>query len=349
MPLFTLICISSVGLMLIALWLMFMLILFRAIKNWEKARRQKRKDWLMGQALEFLEAPDNFEKFHRALDLSSREMLIEIFREILTKVRGEYAQQLVALMLQMGLVEQTLKQLRSRSMANRASACIILGNFNTPIVLEALERALDDSDQTVRLEALKALARLGHFISIPTILEKLKIAEGDVPLAVNDLFRTLGDDAIPQLIEILQGENSVNAKLLAADALSHNGNPEVVPALLQLTENKIPVVRLAAIKSLCRLDDPHAVPFLLKGMQDSFWEVRSQSALCAGNLGAAETIPALLERLDDEQWWVRYHAAEALFKLGAEGLKFLWQSVESKNQRAAEIAAGYLREKGLLA
>ena len=103
------------------------------------------------------------------------------------------------------------------------------------------------------------------------------------------------------------------------------------------------------LHALGQLADPHSLPVVLQALQDSAWDVRAKAASCAGQIGSAEAIPLLEERLNDEHWWVRFYAAEGLFKLGHQGLAALWSAAEGQRIRAADIAHGLLREKGLAA
>jgi HEAT repeat protein len=97
------------------------------------------------------------------------------------------------------------------------------------------------------------------------------------------------------------------------------------------------------------LVDPRALDAVLAALEDPIWEVRAQAALCASQLGSPVVIPRLESLLQDEHWWVRFHAAEALFRLGEDGLKSLRRAARGVSTRAAEIAAGLLREKGVAA
>ncbi|MFA6546892.1 MAG: HEAT repeat domain-containing protein, partial [Limisphaerales bacterium] len=158
--------------------------------------------------------------------------------------------------------------------------------------------------------------------------------------------------------------------------LGHIGDPRAVPGLLQLfhtpvrnpavashhghkgrrgpefvardTSPNAPVaLRLAVMQSLSVLVDPRALDAILAALDDPVWEVRAQAAHCASQLGSDAAIPHLENLLSDEHWWVRFHAAEALFKLGESGFQALIKAAHSTSARAADIAGGLLREKGV--
>ena len=57
----------------------------------------------------------------------------------------------------------------------------------------------------------------------------------------------------------------------------------------------------------------------------------------------------MLFRSHDEHWWVRFHAAEALYKLDEAGVRALHKAARGPSARAADIASGLLREKGIAA
>lgn len=177
-----------------------------------------------------------------------------------------------------------------------------------------------------------------------------------------------------ELIGVLDSDVPVHVKLIAADALGHIGDPRAVPALLNLFHspgrdgdtihehkarrgrafaersqptNASVALRLAVVQALSVLVDPRALDAIQAALEDPIWEVRAQAVLCASQLGSSALIPRLEKLLQDEHWWVRFHAAEALFKLGEAGMKALHQAARGASARAADIAGGLLREKGV--
>ena len=194
---------------------------------------------------------------------------------------------------------------------------------------------------------------------------------------MQEIFRSLGTGAVPELMAVLESDVPVSVQMLAADALGHIGDPRAVPALLSLFQtperkaggggtihehkarrgrayaerdqpaNASVALRLAVMQALSVLVDPRSLDAILAALEDPIWEVRAQAAQCASQLGSPDAIPRLSSLLHDEHWWVRFHAAEALFKLGEAGGESLRQAARGPSARAADMASGLLREKGV--
>ncbi len=358
-----------------ALVLLLVLVLRQSFRNRHTRRDAQRRQSLMALALEYIEEPQFLPAFKAQLQPADQRLLVQLFAELLPKVRGDYAEKVVHLMREMGLRDRCLVRLNSPKWWQRAEAAAVLGWFQDAQVIAALGRALDDSQVAVRLEAARALARLQAVQSVASLVARLAVVDASHSLGVQEIFRSLGPGAVAELIGVLGSDVAEHVKMLAADALGHIGDPRAVPALLRLFhtpgrkdsaprhEHKsrrgpteadgsppaaAPVaLRLAAMQALSVLVDPRSLDAILDALADPIWEVRAQAAHCASQLGSTEAIPRLTTLLHDEHWWVRFHAAEALFKLGEAGVQALLQAARSTSARAADIAGGLLREKGV--
>ena len=346
----------------------------QAVRNRRTRREAARHESLMALALEYIEEPEFLPAFKAQLKPEDQRLLVQLFADLLPKVRGDYADKVVLLMREMGLRDRCLALLHSRKWWKRADAAAVLGWFNEPQVIGALENALDDPQVEVRLESARALARLKAIKSVAGLVARLAVVDATHSLGVQEIFRSLGPGAITELASVLDSDVPEHVKMLAADALGHIGDPRAVPALLRLFQNPgrsggtihehkarrgriyadrsqpanaSVALRLAVVQALSVLVDPRALDAILAALEDPIWEVRAQAAHCASQLGSPEVIPRLAGLLADEHWWVRFHAAEALFKLGEAGLLALREATGSSSIRAAEIAAGLLREKGV--
>ncbi len=356
--------------------ILLVVIVRQSFRNRRTKRDAQRRQSLMALALEYIEEPQFLPAFKAQLKPEDQRLLVELFAELLPKVRGDYADKVVHLMREMGLRDRCLRQLHSLKWWKRADAAAVLGWFQEPQVVVALERTLDDPQVEVRLEAARALAQLKAVRSVAGLVARLAVVDATHSLGVKEIFRSLGPGAVTELMGVLESDVPEHVKILAADALGHIGDPRAVPALLKLfhapaknagqtsnhahkarrgrafTERDQPAnasvaLRLAVIQALSVLVDPRALAAILAALEDPIWEVRAQAAHCASQLGSHAAIPRLETLLHDEHWWVRFHAAEALFKLGEAGVQTLLKAAHSTSARAADIAGGLLREKGV--
>ncbi|MBI5802069.1 MAG: HEAT repeat domain-containing protein [Verrucomicrobia bacterium] len=360
-----------------ALAILLGLVVQQAIRNRSARREAARRESLMGLALEYIEEPQFLPAFKAQLKPEDQRLLVQLFAELLPKVRGDFADQIIHLMREMGLRDRCLAQLRSRKPWKRADAAAVLGWFKEPQVITALERALDDPEIEVRLESARALTRLQAVQSVAGLVARLAVVDATRSLGVQEIFRSLGPGAVPELMAVLGSDVPVQVKMLTADALGHIGDPRAVPGLLKLFHapgrkdgdgdairehkarrgrpspsrsqptNASVALRLAVMQALSVLVDPRSLDAILAALEDPVWEVRAEAAHCASQLGSNAAIPLLERLLHDEHWWVRFHAAEALFKLGGEGRKALLNTARGTSALAAEMAGGLLREKGV--
>ncbi len=239
MGIFQIITGLSLALAALSLVLIVGVIAYRAVKARQTRAIQSRSKELMALGLECVENPESLPRLKSELRPGDQKILVRLFAELLPKVRGEYAGQVVALMRELGLRDQCLARLRSRLAWQRAEACSLLGAFNDPTGIAALERMLDDDDVDVRIEAARSLAKLNATRSVADLLDKLALGTETRSLAAQDIFRSLNRDAVPELIEVLEGSGREAVKLMAVDALSHIGDLRAVPAMLKLM--RVPV------------------------------------------------------------------------------------------------------------
>jgi HEAT repeat protein len=97
-------------------------------------------------------------------------------------------------------------------------------------------------------------------------------------------------EALPDLIECLQkSKKDPILRFLCVQLLGFSESPEALPALLEALEDKSPVVRAEACRSLEDLAHPSAIPHLEARLSDVDEEVRvaAEEALQAVRRGEA--------------------------------------------------------------
>jgi HEAT repeat protein len=325
------------------------LAVFRAHRNRSHSLRTARREELKQLAWRWMEAPDQALHGLDSFRAQDRQLLLQLFGELLQKVKGQYADRFVRVMRIMGIVEECLRSLQHRRWSIRAEACTVLGVFPDPAARMALYRMLDDPVMEVRVEAARSLVRGGTVRSVTEIVHYLVTADAMPSLAVVDLFRNLGPASVPELMELLQGDPDPSVAVLVIDALGHSRDLRAVPLLLNFYAHPVSAVRLASVQALGMLQDPRASLAVQLAMLDGDWEVRAGAALAAGQIGLGEAVPVLEHLLEDREWWVRYQAAEAMHRTGERGVEALQKVSTRAHPHAAEVAWGLLREKGLAA
>ena len=335
----------SVGLAVFSLLAMTSLIIVRARRLSRGRTDDIRRQQLQTMVFELMDEPDLLKELKIHLRPRDRQLLLQLFDDLLQQIHGKHADRFAELMNVLELKEECLRRVNDRFWWARAEACAVLGAFDDPIVKFALYQAVIDPVVDVRVEAARSLVRLGAVKSVARLVKNLTPEEGLPSLPVMVLFRSLGRSVVPELIALLEDEAKPAAKILAIDALGHAGDA----SLLNLYNDSMQTVRVAVMQSLALLGDPRALPAVLLAMTDTDWEVRVQAAICAGQISCHEMIPLLEKLLEDDQWWVRYRAAEALYKIGGEGVAVLRSAMAAGDEDARAMAEGLLLEKGSLA
>ncbi|MFN6298230.1 MAG: HEAT repeat domain-containing protein [Microcystis sp.] len=163
----------------------------------------------------------------------------------------------------------------------------LLGLTKSNQVVNELLKALEDSDEDVRGNAVEALANIGSETAIPGLLKALEDSDDDV-------------------------------RRKAAEALAEIGTETAIPGLLKALEHSKEYVRGYAAFALGNIGTETAIPELLKALKDSYWSVSWYAAEALGNIGTETAIAGLLKALEDSDDDVRRNAAFALGNIGSE-------------------------------
>ncbi|AFZ36634.1 PBS lyase HEAT domain protein repeat-containing protein [Stanieria cyanosphaera PCC 7437] len=126
--------------------------------------------------------------------------------------------------------------------------CRILAEFNSPEVIFALIKLLQNSEEELALMATEALAQIGV-------------------------------TAIESLTNLL---NHPEYRLLVVTALAQIRHPETIPALLQVVKDQQPAIRAIAIEALGSFHDQRIPPVLIEALQDLNATVRKEAVISLG-------------------------------------------------------------------
>jgi twitching motility protein PilT len=209
-----------------------------------------------------------------------------------------------------------------------------LQRFDTPRVVEALERKLHEGPTTVRLGVLAAMEAIGSDLVVPTlanalghrtltvrtraseILGKLSregridisrtiiylLRTGDVELRrlAADLARSVSDrrsEVWPKLVRFLRDEDWwVRERVV--DALLELAGRDLTPLLSEFVADPSDVVRRFAVEVLARLNDPQAHDLLVRtAMMDTDWWVRERAVEALAAFGEASVVPKIVDIL----------------------------------------------------
>jgi HEAT repeat protein len=178
-----------------------------------------------------------------------------------------------------------LERLEGGTREERVSAAWALGRSRRGDVIPRLvEASRDDSDVSVKINAIGAVSELGG-----------AEVEGD-------------------LVGFL-AESDPEVQAAALRGLAHKRFAGAVGAVGQFTlDNE--ALRGTAVDALGNMGSIDALPFLRQAATDAREDVRSRVAFAMGALGDRRAVPSLIEMLEDQRWTVRANAVQALGMIG---------------------------------
>jgi len=207
-----------------------------------------------------------------------------------------------------------------------------LRRFDSPRVVETLERKLQQGPTTVRLAVLAAMESIGSDLVVPTlasalahktlnvrtraaeilgrlsrdgridisrtIVYLLRTADVEQRRLAADLARSVSDkraELWPKLVRFLRDEDWwVRERVV--DALLELAGRDLTPLLAEFVADPSDVVRRFAVEVLARLNDPEAHDLLVRtAMVDTDWWVRERAVEALAAFGDPRVVPQIVE------------------------------------------------------
>ena len=219
---------------------------------------------------------------------------------------------------------------------NLRSLAIVLGWLEGEAVERALVRLLGQS--TARKEVIESLVRYGERVT-RLLIEQLDDEEVETRKAAVIALGRIGDSsAVPALVEVLTGDDSLT--IAAAGALGKIGDRRAFDALLDMIGHRDVAVRQAVISAINSLGHPEMAGRALALLGDPNPRVRESAVKIAGYFGYAECTDLLLERCRDEDENVRRAAIEHIPYLEDDRVTpTLVDAIENETPRVRAAAA----------
>ncbi|MDH4198504.1 MAG: HEAT repeat domain-containing protein, partial [Candidatus Aminicenantes bacterium] len=184
---------------------------------------------------------------------------------------------------------QALSQIGCASWG-RCCALRVLGEVGEPSLVSSLLPSLKDNSPTVRLEAVRALGKIGGREAVARL----------VHLAAKDGAEFIRVETI---------------RLLRTAGVGQSGVSEVA---LRSLKDESREVRCEAARLLGLFQDRKTILPLLDAMADKHWSVRESAENALLNFGAQAVRP-LAEALESDSWTLRFRAARLLGEVGEPG------------------------------
>lgn len=184
--------------------------------------------------------------------------------------------------------------------------------------IEQIAKALDSSDEEVRLQGLRALAAGESLAGLDLIFKAFGDTSWRLRKEAIDLFVSMpiSRELIGDIIELLHAEENAGLRNAAVETLTRIGR-DSVPMLLDQANCPDHDVRKFIIDILGDIADPTAIPVLIRGLDDDDSNVRAAAAENLGKLKTAEAVPALLKAMHHPDLLLQFTILDALSRIAA--------------------------------
>lgn len=268
---------------------------------------------------------------------------------LLSKVRGEPAEQLVEILAAHGDIDAARVGTRSRSAMARARSAHLLGSARTHDAVPDLLPLLTDRAAEVRLVAARALGQIADPRTAAPLLRSVIPPQGrragpvGVPAwIVADGLLAMGP-AVTTVVVAGLGDEDPLVRDVAASVSANSMMPALLPVLrARLAVETEPTVRAQIASALGRLGHPQDAALLTAHASASVDPGLRRACVGAlGELGVPAAEPVLTALLADEDRRLSSIAADALIALGPVGHRALEAAV-GQGEAAARAARGAL-------
>ncbi len=203
----------------------------------------------------------------------------------------------------------------------RFEAARVLGRHGEQRALPALADTLTDAEPWVRLEAARALVRIGITKrQVKMIVRRLERTDPHLGFLLAEALGNLGPDAVPVLLKVLEDDESLGKTyaIMALYVAGRHGAP-AVPKLVDLLKHESAAIRRQASEALRRLGPwaEEEVDLLLDRLEHGDEATQWTVILVLSSIGPAarDAIPRLRELLQKGPLRIRNAAAQALKRI----------------------------------
>ena len=236
--------------------------------------------------------------------------------------------------------QQLIKALDHYDPAVRAAAARLTGRLKVSAAAAELLNAVNDSQEPVRLAAMRALGAIGDKSAIGALAQQVEhYQRGEAAWSGLDALAKIGDPSSAEFFRARLANRDAFIRRASAEGLGRAGDASSVPSLeAAVAGDSSVMVRAAAAFALAKLGRDY-VGYLATLLDDE--KTVAQVAEYMMELGPA-AIPELMNRLKDPDDAIRGNAALIIGAIGTQdhvtALQALSADREQDVRRAAERA-----------
>lgn len=185
----------------------------------------------------------------------------------------------------------------------------------------------------------KALIAMGKR-AIPQMLTRLNTRSARETHAVVEIFKGIGEDAVPALVKKLKVRDAY-VRRMAIRCLGDIKSPMAIDNLAKLSSHEDYRTRGGVMSALGKIGDSRGSQIVMAGLTDDDELVATSAAVACGRIIEGIDPNVLIHTLDHPYYGVRYSAMNSLVKIGETSIELLIVYVETHPR---DISVGYAIE-----
>jgi HEAT repeat protein len=207
-----------------------------------------------------------------------------------------------------------------------------------------------DTNDPIRLNALKVLAHVGDRRATESLMAALSDKDSEVRKAVVTLLGHLGDSRIIEPVIAMLDDPDDLIRYSAVGTLGMIGDTRAVESLITCLDDPDIAVRWNVFEALGQIGDPRAIMPLEQALNDDDPDTRFYAAVALADFKHPSATSVLMDALADDDKERSLDAAKALLKMRAAvapAVRTLIQLLQNQDERISFEAEDLLREIGI--
>ncbi len=219
-------------------------------------------------------------------------------------------------------VPSLVKGLKDKDPLVRGYSVYALGEIGAQVAVpEMVKLAVEETNRTVRREALEALKKLDapEEVTLPLFVKALEAAEPAAVMSAVEGLAEAGKDVVPRLKNALKHENACYWACVVLGAIGKDAEG-AVPELTEVLKHKEPECRIEAMLALAEIGEggkPAAAAVTNVLENDAYQGVKYVAAYALGSLGDASVLPALKKAFESGDELMKVSAGPSILTLGS--------------------------------
>ncbi len=244
-----------------------------------------------------------------------------------------------------GVYTHLVRLFKDRSWTIRKTTSDVLGSYGEDALMELSALATDTADSETRYWVLRSLGKIRSGISLPLLFKALEDTSESIRDAAQKALANYGAEIIDDLFALFKSEKRsllesvcntfqrMNADLIVPRLCKNLGKfdehvnywirrtllgfrKEARSQIMQLLQSKSEEIRRQAILTIGQIGLPDDSTAIQPHLKDEYWPARIAAAETLGILGDSSAVSALSEALEDDDEDLAMAAIISLGKIG---------------------------------